>query len=428
MSTLHSLPGPENITRVVLPNGITILTRSNFNSPSVTLSGYFTAGSLFDSDEKLGLADFVASAVMRGTEKRSFEEVYDALESVGATLGFSAGTHTAGFSGHALVEDLPLLFDLTSEALRMPTFPEAEIERLRAQLLTGLAIRAQDTSDVASMTFDKIIFDGHPYGRPDDGYPETIKAIRRDDLAEFREKTFGPRGMTIAVVGAVEAGFVVDQIVRVLGDWTNSQQPSVPTLPPHKPLKKRTRKNVTLPGKSQSDVMVGVIGPSRHSPDFLPASLGNSVLGQFGMMGRIGDVIREQSGLAYYAYSSMSAGIGPGTWEVSAGVNPKNVEKAINLTLRELQTFTEKGVSQEELRDSQDNFVGRLPLSLESNGGVANALLNIERYDLGIDYYLRYESLVRAVTADQVLETACKYFDLQKLAIATAGPKKSVED
>lgn len=420
----HSLPGPENVTRVLLPNGITILTRSNFNSPSVTLSGYFTAGSLFDNDEKLGLADFTSAALMRGTEKRSFEEVYDALESVGATLGFSAGTHTAGFSGHALVEDLPLLLDLASEALRRPTFPEAEVERLRAQLLTGLAIRAQDTGDMASMTFDKLIFADHPYGRPDDGYPETIKAIRRDDLAEFRRKTFGPRGMVIAVVGAVDAASVIEQVSRVLGDWENPQQPTLPELPAVKPLKKRTRKNVTLPGKSQSDLMVGVVGPGRRSPDFLPTSLGNSVLGQFGMMGRIGNVIREQSGLAYYAYSSLSAGIGPGSWEVSAGVNPRNVEKAIDLILRELQTFTREGVSEEELRDSQDNFVGRLPLSLESNGGVANALLNIERYDLGLDYYQHYEKMVRAVTPDQVLETARKYIDIDKLAIATAGPKK----
>jgi zinc protease len=424
MSAVHSLPGPENITRTVLPNGITILTRSNFNSPSVTLSGYINAGSLFDSDEKLGLADFVTSALMRGTEKRSFEEIYDALESVGATLGFSAGTHTAGFSGHALVEDLPLLFELASEALRTPVFPKDEIERLRAQLLTGLVIRAQDTGDMASMTFDKIIFAGHPYSRPDDGYPETIKAIRRDDLAEFRSRTFGPQGMTIAVVGAVEAGFVVEQVARVLGDWQNPEQPSLPELPPVKPLKKRSRKNVTLPGKSQSDIIVGVVGPGRRSSDFMPASLGNSVLGQFGMMGRIGDVIREQSGLAYYAYSSLSAGTGPGTWEVSAGVNPANVEKAIDLILRELRHFVGKGVSEEELRDSQDNFVGRLPLSLESNGGVANALLNIERYNLGLDYYLRYESLIRAVTPERVLETARKYLDLEKLAIATAGPKK----
>lgn len=424
MSAAHSLPGPENITRTTLPNGIVILTRSNFNSPSVTISGYLSAGSLFDSDEQLGLADFASAALMRGTEKHSFEQIYDALESVGATLGFSAGTHTTGFSGHVLVEDLPLLFDLLSESLRTPVFPQDEIERLRAQLLTGLAIRAQDTGDMASMTFDKMIFDGHPYARPDDGYPETVKAISREHIVEFHRRTFGPQGLTLAVVGAIEAGAVAEQVARTLGDWQNPRQETLPELPPIKPLKKLTRKNITLPGKSQSDVVVGAVGPHRHSPDFIPASLGNSVLGQFGMMGRIGDVIREQSGLAYYAYSSLSAGLGPGTWEVSAGVNPSNVEKAVDLILRELKVFVEKGVTDEELRDSQDNFVGRLPLSLESNGGVANSLLNIERYNLGLDYYLRYEDQIRAVTPDQVLETARIYLDSKKLAIATAGPKR----
>jgi len=422
MNLHHSLPGPDNVNRIQLPNGITILTRSNFNSPSATLSGYLNAGSLFDTDEKLGLADFAASALLRGTESHTFEQIYDAIESVGASLGFSAGTHTAGFSGRALVEDLPLVFELLAQALRTPTFPEEEIERLRAQLLTGLAIRAQDTGDRASMAFDKILFAGHPYSRPDDGYPETIKAIRREDLVAFRERTFGPQGMTIAVVGAVETDFVVEQVSRVLGDWTNPQQPVLPELPSVRALKKTRRKNISLPGKSQSDIMVGAVGPSRHAPGYMSALLGNSVLGQFGMMGRIGDVVREQSGLAYYAYSSLSAGAGPGTWEVSAGVNPSNVEKAIELILVEIERFVEKGVTRDELQDSQDNFVGRLPLSMESNGGVANSLLNMERYNLGLDYYLRYEDLVRAVTPAQVLETARKYLDPTKLAIATAGP------
>ena len=424
MKLHHSLPGPDNISRVVLPNGIIILTRSNFNSPSATVSGYLNAGSQFDTDEKLGLADFAASALMRGTKSRTFEQIYDAIESVGASLGFSAGTHTSGFSGRALVEDLPLLFELLAEALRTPTFPGDEVERLRAQLLTGLAIRAQDTGDRASMAFDQLIFTGHPYSRPDDGYPETIKAVRREDLVEFQKKTFGPQGMTIAVVGAVEAEFVVEQVSRVLGDWANPQQPPIPELPAVRVLKKTKRKNVALPGKAQSDIMVGVVGPSRHAPEYMPALLGNSVLGQFGMMGRIGDVVREQSGLAYYAYSSLSAGAGPGTWEVSAGVNPANVEKAIELILVEIERFVEKGVTKDELQDSQDNFVGRLPLSMESNGGVANSLLNMERYNLGLDYYLRYEDLVRAVTPAQVLDTARKYLDPTKLAIATAGPGK----
>jgi zinc protease len=168
--------------------------------------------------------------------------------------------------------------------------------------------------------------------------------------------------------------------------------------------------------------MVGTLGPLRRASEYTAASLGNSILGQFGMMGRIGDIIREQSGLAYYASSSLSAGVGPGTWEVSAGVNPANVEKAIDLIVAEIRRFTEKGVSVEELQDSQDNFVGRLPLNMESNAGVANSLINIERHQLGLDYYRNYESKVRAVTPEMVLEAARKYLDPDKLAIATSGP------
>ncbi len=166
---------------------------------------------------------------------------------------------------------------------------------------------------------------------------------------------------------------------------------------------------------------MGAAGPSRVSEDYLPASLGNSVLGQFGLMGRIGSVVREQAGLAYYAFSSLSAGYGPGTWEVSAGVNPANVEKAIELIRAELRRFVQEGVSPEELADSQSHFIGRLPLSLESNAGVAGALLNIERFQLGLDYYQRYETLVRAVTPEQVTETARKYLHPDRLAIATCG-------
>ncbi len=421
MTNSHSLPGPDDISRTVLQNGIVVLSRSNFNSPSAVVSGFFNAGSIFDSDEKLGLSDFVTSALMRGTEKRDFEQIYDALESVGASLGFSAGTITVGFSGRCLAEDLPLLFELLADALRRPTFPKKELEKLRAQLLTGLAIRAQDTADQASLAFDEMVYAGHPYRRPDEGYPETVRAITRRDIVEFHKKHFGPQGLTLGVVGAVETETVTSLVEQWLGDWVNARQPEIPILPTIRPLTDIQRKHISLPGKAQTDIILGATGPSRISPDYLSASLGNSILGQFGMMGRIGDVVREQSGLAYYAYSSLSAGYGPGTWEVSAGVNPANVEKTIDLVRAELRRFVDEGVSREELADSQDSFVGRLPLSLESNGGVASALLNIERYGLGLEYYRCYEGLVRAVTPEQVTETARNYLRPERLAIASSG-------
>jgi len=418
----HSLPGPDDIYREVLPNGITILTRSNFNSPSIVITGYFGAGALYDPEDKLGLAEYTSYTLMRGTKTRSFDQIYNELESVGASLGFSSGVHSSGFNGRSLSEDLPLLLSLLSESLIAPAFPKAEVEKLRAQLLTGLSIRAQDTSDMASLTFDQILFKDHPYSRPEDGYPETITNIHRSDLLRFHRDHYGPRGMVIAIVGAIKAEEAVRQINRFLGGWQVKGQKEPYELSEPRLLKKTVSKHYRIPGKSQSDLVIGTNGPRRKDPEYMSASLGNNILGQFGMMGRIGDVVREKSGLAYYAYSSLSAGTGPGSWEVSAGVNPQNVSKARNLIDGELTRFVQEGVTEEELADSKANFIGRLPLSLESNGGVANALLNIERHQLGLDYYRRYPDFVNEVKREDVLTTARKYIDVNRLAVAIAGP------
>ena len=417
-----SLPGPDDITRVTLPNGITILVRANINSPSVVIGGHLSCGSLFDTDEKIGLADFTALGLMRGTATRTFQQIFNALESVGASLSFGAGAHNTGFSGRSLSEDLPLMLDLLAEILRHPDFPPEEIERLRAQFLTSLAERAQDTAEMASITFDQIVFAGHPYARPDDGWPETIRAIRRDDLANFHQDFYGPQEMVIALVGAIDPKIAVEQVTAALGDWSNVKQKKLPSLPPLNPLMKTVTRKVKIPGKFQSDLVLGTSGPRRKDPEYIADALGNSALGQFGLGGRIGDVVREKSGLAYYASSTLNAGIGPGSWHISAGVNPANINKARGLICREIGLFVEKGITPEELADSQSNFIGRLPLSLESNSGVANALLNIERYDLGLDYYRRYPDLVRAITPEEVLVAIRKYLDPDRLAIAIAGP------
>jgi zinc protease len=391
------------------------------HSLSVVITGYLSAGAIFEPDDKLGLAGFTSLALMRGTAEHDFQQIYDALESNGASLGIDGGTHSVGFYGHALAEDLDLLIGTAAEAVRKPIFPSDQVERLRNQLLTGLAIRAQDTSEMASLAFDELVYAGHPYSRPEDGYPETIRAISREDLAAFHAKQFGPHGMVISIVGGVEAERVLDSVSRYLADWENLDQSSQPELPPLKPLSEMISRQVSIPGKSEADIIMGTAGPPRRSPDFVTASIGNNILGQFGMMGRIGESVRERSGMAYHASSSLSGGIGPGPWLFLAGVDPKNLEKVVELIRQEIGRFTSEVVTSEELVDSQANYIGRLPLSLESNSGVAASLLNLERYSLGLDYYLRYPGLVRGITADEILETARRYLHPDRLAVATAG-------
>ncbi len=416
-----SLPGPENISRAVLPNGIVVLSRSNFASPSVVVQGYLNSGSLFDPEEKLGLAYFTSQMLMRGTRRKGLQSIFDLLESCGASLGFSATMHTTSFGGRSLVEDLPIMINLLVECILTPTFPFIQMELMRAQLLTGLSLRAQDTEEMATIKFDDIVFSGHPYRHPEDGFPETVKRIKRPDIVNFHRNVYGPKGMVIVMVGAVEAQKAVDLVTEALGGWQNSNQIEKPTLPRIKPLQKTVRKHIPIPEKSQTDLIIGTLGPKRSDGEYLSASLGNNVLGQFGMMGRIGDIVREQSGLAYHASASLNAGIDVGTWEVSAGVNPVNLEKAIDLILKELKRFISAPVTKAELQDSKSSYIGRLPLSLESNAGVAGALLNMERFSLGLDYFQKYVSRVKAVTAEQVLETAQKYLNLDSLAIVSAG-------
>jgi zinc protease len=419
--SLHALPGPQDIHRSQLPNGVTILARPNLNSPSVVIHGYLEAGSLFDPSEKLGLAQFTSLALMRGSQRHSFQQIYDLLESTGASLGVSGATHTTGFSGRSLAEDLPLLLDLLKQVLRFPTFPAEHVERLRAQILTGLAIRAQDTGDMASLTFDEIVYQGHPYSRPDDGFPETVQAIQRDDLLAFHHKHYGPQGMLISIVGAVPPETAIEQVAALFGDWSNPSQSPQVDLPALEPLPHTVSRRLYIPQKAQADLVIGAAGPPRRSPDFLPALLGNNILGQFGMMGRIGERLREQAGLSYYASSSLGGGPGPGPWDVSAGVNPADLDQAIDLILDEIRRFTSQPVSEQELSDCQSNFTGSLPLSMESNAGVAYALLNMERYQLGMDYYLTYADRINAITRQQILDAAQRYLDVDRLAIVAAG-------
>lgn len=418
----NALPGPNDITRQVMPNGITVLSRANFNSPTLSIKGYLHSGSLLDPSDKLGLGYLTAFGLMSGTAHHDFQSLYNEVESVGASLNFSAGTLTTSFSAHCLSEDLPLIMGLISECLRSPTFPEKEINRQKTQMLTALAIRAQDTAAMSSLLFDQIVYAGHPYQHPEEGYTETVKTIERDDLVDFYQRTYGPHQMVIVIVGAVEPKDAVDVIQGALGDWVNPDQQHLPEIPPIQPLEQQTQKTCSIPGKFQADIVMGRHAPDRLSPDYHALRIGNNILGEFGMMGRLGYRVREESGLAYYAYSSLSVSLGPGAWEMIAGVNPSNIDKTIALIKEEVRKFVSNPVTEEELSDSKSYYLGRMPLLLESNSGVAVSLLNIEHFNLGLDYFLRYPQLVQAITQEDVLEASRKYLDPDRLAIAVAGP------
>ncbi|MBI5666941.1 MAG: insulinase family protein [Chloroflexi bacterium] len=419
-----ALPGPDTITRVVLDNGITVLVYENYAAQSVVLTGALTAGSLFEAPEKAGLASMTASALMRGTEQHDFDTLHASLEDIGADLDIGAGVHTAGFNGKALAEDLPILVNILAEALRQPVFPPEQVERLRGEIITGLQYRQQDTRFRANRAFRDALYPAnHPYHYSTRGTLQTVPQIELGDLHSFHQRYYGPAGMIVVIVGAVKAQEAVEIIRAKFVDWHNPAQPAPAPLPDVPPVDELRRVAVTVPGKTQSDIVLGVPGPSRFAPDYRAAVLANSILGQFGMMGRIGEEVREKLGLAYYAYSSIEGGHGPGPWSVSAGVNPANVQLAVDSIVKEIRRLTAEPVSDEDLADNKSYFTGHLPLQLESNEGIAGSILNIELYNLGLDYLLKVRDEINALTKDDLLAAAQKYWNPDAFVMAVAGPE-----
>jgi zinc protease len=177
-----------------------------------------------------------------------------------------------------------------------------------------------------------------------------------------------------------------------------------------------------MTNKTQADIVLGTVGPARSAQGYYAARLGDLILGHLGLMGRLGETVRDQQGLAYYAYSGLEAGLGRGPWSVRAGVSPANVERAIESILAEITRLRDEPVTDQELEDGKDYLTGSLPLRLETNEGIASTLLDIDLHQLGDDYIIRYPDLIHAVTKEQIQAAAHSYLDPENYALVIVGP------
>ena len=423
MTNAQNYPSSATIYRETLPNGITVLVFERPGSQSVTIEGYLPGGAVAETAEFSGLANLTAVSLMRGSQQYSFDDIYEKLESVGADLGFGSGYHVTSFSAQSLTEDADLVLDLLADVLRQPTFPEPLLNQLKGQIVTGLQMRANDTQQMASRTLRELIYPNHPYGHSQSGSLTTVPALTVADVQQFHANYYGPAGLVICFVGALTPAQAVAKVQQTLGDWQNEAQKLLPELPGLVMINGRLHHHHAMPDKYQSDIALGLPGPLRSAPDYLHASLMNTVLGVFGMMGRIGKNVREAQGLAYYAYSSLQGGLGPGAWLAAAGVSPDKVEQATNSILDEIARIQNEPVPADELANSQAYRIGSLPVGLETSSGLANVITDMELYGLGLDYLLAFPDMMRAITPDDVQAAAQKYLSTENLGIAVAGPK-----
>lgn len=408
--------------REILDNGLVVIVQENHAIPVVSISGRLKAGGMYDTDEYAGCADFVASMLTRGTTTRTWQQIAEETESVGASVGVGGGTELVRFSARSLSKDFNLVLDVLSDVLRNPNFPTEEIDKHRNQVLSWFKAWDDDPAQVAERELRALLYPtGHPHHRRLQGYEDTITKLEREHLCDFHAQYYRPDATIIAVVGNIDTETAIAKVTEAFGDWQGTGEPPAFVIPTAE-MQEPSRKIISMMDKSQVEVFLGHIGISRTNPDFYAVDVMNRILGGSAGIGRLFNYVRDVQGLAYGVWSRFSAGLGEGPFIARAGVNPKNVERAVQSILDEITRLKEDGITEQELADAQDMLVGTFALSMETNGGIANVLLDAEVFGLGLDYPQQHEQLYRAVTKEQAGNAARKYLHPERCTLVIAGP------
>ncbi|HEV8308691.1 MAG TPA: pitrilysin family protein [Methylomirabilota bacterium] len=418
-------PVSRQIARFTLDNGIRVVVQENPANPTLALRASVPAGSIVEPRDTPGLASLTASMLTRGTATRSALEFATVLENVGARLDATANTLTTMISGRAQSKDFELVLDLLADMLTRPAFPAEDLERLKGRALAGLSQEKTSPDRLASRAFERAIYPpGHPLRAVTvEEAEEAIKRATREDLEQFYRRQYGPDRMILVVTGDVKADRVRQGLAARLGAWPRNPQ-ATPLPAPDVPLQDKPETLVIrVPDRSQTAILWGHAGGLRRSdPDFYATQVLNLILGGAGALNsRLGNIIRDEQGLAYNVYSFFDANLYPGPFEAALGTNPANARKAIGSLEAEIRRMREKGATQRERDEAVAYLTGRFPLRLETNVGMAEILWAVEFYSLGSDYIDRYGDHYRAVTVAQVNEAARKHLHPDRATLIVAG-------
>jgi zinc protease len=425
-----TLPPPRpfemaKATEFKLENGLQVELIPDHRVPFITVALGVKAGSCFDPVDKSGLADMTADMLTEGTQTRKSKEIADQVDFIGGGLKAVTDPDFTLLSGSALSKYSDRLFDLFTDVLLHPTFPEDELTLKKTNLIEELAMKRSEPEFLVEERYHKMLFGEHPYGIVAPS-PASVKAIGRDDVKHYHQTHYLPNESVLVVVGDFEEAKVKDLIQKQFGaTWQRGTMPVV-TMPP---LPKQNGRHIYLvnrPGSVQSNIRLGNIAISKSDPDYFPMVVANEVLGG-ATQARLFLNIREQKGYTYGAYSGLTARRQPGNFTAEAEVRTEVTAPSLEEFLYELDRIRNVRVTDKELKDAKSYLIGSFQLGLETQSGLAQRLLESKLYDLPEDYLRTYSDKVMAVTPDDIRTAARKMIDLNNVVITIVGDADKVQ-
>jgi zinc protease len=418
-------PFAESVKHRALANGARFYVLENHFNPTLAISGSLRAGRLYAPPERRLIASVTAGEMMKGTERRTKLQLAEDLESRAVSLGLTSDASDpvgVDVSGAALSRETDVLFTALAEVLRMPTFPEDELEKEKKRLVGSIRQQQDQTSIRAyERAMARIYPASHPLHRlTGEQRIERVEALAREDLARFYSERYGASSFALVVVGDVDAEKILDRLEADYGDWTAG--PPAPIAAPPVPPVSPGSEIVSMADKASADVVIASPADLRRmDEDFLACSLANAALGQSSLTSRLGVRVRDTEGLTYGIHSSISATHVAGPFAVSLTVKPASRDAAVDSALDEVRKFLRDGMTEKELAEEKSSRVGRFKVDLGSNAGIADALDAAIYYGFGVAYLDEFPAKVLAVTREQANAAFARRVRPDDFTIVSAG-------
>lgn len=423
-------PAPEltlpPIQKRTLSNGLGVWIVEARKVPLVQVNLLVHAGSGNDPAGKFGIASLTAAMLDEGAGSRSALQIADDVEFLGADLGtsssFDASAIRLNVPAARLAAALPIMADV---ALR-PTFPQAELDRLRQERLTALLQARDDAAQVAPLAFGRVVFGGsHRYGTSAMGTQATLKAFTTADLRSFHSAMYQPAGATLVVIGDIRTDGVLPILEKQFGGWKAAPATARTQVAAAPQLTQAQVSIVDMPGSEQSQVRIGWVGVPRSTPDYFALQVLNTILGG-SFTSRLNQNLREKNQFTYGASSRFDMRLSAGPFFAGAGVQTDKTADALREFFNELNAIG-KPVSAEELTKAKNYIALGFPSEFETIQDLATHIEEMIIYKLPDDYFARYIANIQAVTAVAVQKAAATYIQPGRFAVVVAGDRKAIE-
>ncbi|ETX30447.1 M16 family metallopeptidase [Roseivivax isoporae] len=391
--------------------------------PFVSLEISFQGGSVLDPDGKEGAVNLMTGLLEEGAGSYDARGFAAAEEALAASFGYDSGQDSVSVSARFLTENRDEAVALLRESLVNPAFDQEAIDRVRAQVMSGLRSDAMDPNAIADRRASELAFGDHPYARPHDGTLESVAALTRDDIVAAHEATMVRDRVFIGAAGDISA----EELSALIDDLLEGLPETGPALPGPAEVALDGGVTVVPFDTPQSVAVFGQEGIDRHDPDFFAAFVMNQILGGGGFEARLMNEVREKRGLTYGVYSYLAnrdyADL------VMGRVSSANdrIAEAIDVIRDEWTRMAEEGVTEDELAQAKTYLTGAYPLRFDGNGAIADILVGMQMEGLDPDYVNTRNDKVEAVTLEDVRRVAGELLHEDNLRFVVVGQPTGLE-